>query len=615
MKLIDNAYHLELHDLQSMFALRKSQKHILQQAALPPHFPKDHPKLSAAFAALNVNGVYGSYVEFVDHAKRIEKRNRKKDRDALRTKSIKNKYDLTVNEVIRKNLLDVWYRNEDVKYVIHCGPTNSGKTYNAIQALVAAESGAYLSPLRLLALEVYEKINAYVPCNLLTGEEKVDMFASHTASTIEMANFDQPVEVAVVDEAFMIADPQRGKSWFNAIMKMPAKVIHVISSLESLDLLTSLLRHSGKEYEVNTYDRKTLLEMAPRPVVLGAHPPKSVYVTFSRLDCLLTKAQLEADGARVSVLYGNLPPEIKRDQIRRYIDGETDVCVATDVIGMGLNLPCDNIIFIKTEKFDGYSQRPLNQTEAKQIAGRAGRFGMSEKGTVYACDEKGLGHIGKHLRAEPAMITHGYIPVEFDTLVFMKGNAIADKLETYRRTVVIPAELKSMLRLEDVDRFIELARYGKHINKLELAVAWEFLLLPVKKSTTVTWNLMVEQYAKGGKLAMPVGRNMEIRSMGNLSAAEDEVAKVELYLYVARVGAFKEFTSGIDTDILGAYRNELIAKITAYLLDRKIFGKKHCGQCGTELPVAWKHPNCDDCFRATRRRNHYWEIDDLFDED
>ena len=114
----------------------------------------------------------------------------------------------------------------------YLGPTNSGKTYNALIALQNAKSGVYLAPLRLLAMEIRDRlVAAGVPCNLITGEERVLMEgAQHTASTIEMMNQSKPVEVAIIDEIQMLQDPDRGSAWTAALVGVPAKLVFVCGS-------------------------------------------------------------------------------------------------------------------------------------------------------------------------------------------------------------------------------------------------------------------------------------------------------------------------------------------------------------------------------------------------
>ena len=131
----------------------------------------------------------------------------------------------------------------DVRYVLHIGETNTGKTYHALQKMMQAESGMYLAPLRLLALEVSDLLTARgTPCSLKTGEEeKAIPNAKHISSTVEMFHEKDFYEVVVIDESQMISDKDRGFSWYKAITKVQAKEVHIIASRNAKEMLVQLL--------------------------------------------------------------------------------------------------------------------------------------------------------------------------------------------------------------------------------------------------------------------------------------------------------------------------------------------------------------------------------------
>lgn len=279
-------------------------------------------------------------------------------------------------------------------FILHVGPTNSGKTYTALQALKAAETGTFLAPLRLLAMEVQEELDAEpsITCSLLTGEEQdIKENATHISSTVEMVNLRKHFDVAVIDEVQMITDPQRGGAWTEAITSLQADEIHLCFAPEALNLIESIVGSLGCEYEVEEHTRNCPLLVEPEPFSY----PDSVragdaLIAFSRREVLSTADSLRALGKRVSVVYGALPYEARKEEVRKFADGETDVVVATDAIGMGLNLPVERVVFLKTRKFDGVSVRSLKQCEVKQIAGRAGRLGKYDMGYVNTRYDKGM---------------------------------------------------------------------------------------------------------------------------------------------------------------------------------------------------------------------------------
>ncbi|CAI5987500.1 unnamed protein product, partial [Closterium sp. NIES-65] len=143
------------------------------------------------------------------------------------------------------------------KVVYHMGPTNSGKTHRALVRFKEASSGTYCGPLRLLAMEVFDRVNADgVYCNLVTGQERKEMpFAHHTACTIEMANLSTPVDVAVIDEIQMISDDYRGWAWTRALLGVQAAEVHVCGDPSVLPLLRAICDATGDAFECHHYHR------------------------------------------------------------------------------------------------------------------------------------------------------------------------------------------------------------------------------------------------------------------------------------------------------------------------------------------------------------------------
>ncbi|KFH71454.1 hypothetical protein MVEG_01753 [Podila verticillata NRRL 6337] len=278
------------------------------------------------------------------------------------------------------------------KIIMHVGPTNSGKTHHALLRLQAAESGAYLSPLRLLAHEVFERMNdAGTSCNLVTGEERrYGVFnaegkpepraAKVTSCTIEMVDLNKKIEVAVVDEIQMLADPDRGWAWTHALLSLPAQEIHLCGEPTVVNLVKNICKLTNEEVEVHEYNRLSKLEVKDTSLYgdLSKIQKGDCVVTFSRKNIFLLKKAIEAEtNLRCAVAYGSLPPESRSTQAKLFNDPNSgyDVLVASDAIGMGLNLNIRRIIFEAVEKYDGSNVRALSLTQLKQIAGRAGRFG------------------------------------------------------------------------------------------------------------------------------------------------------------------------------------------------------------------------------------------------
>ena len=286
----------------------------------------------------------------------------------------------------------------------YVGPTNSGKTYHALNTLMAAKSGIYLAPLRLLAMEVRDKLTAAgVPCNLITGEEReLVEGAQHTASTIEMMNPSKMVDVAVIDEIQMLQDPDRGSAWTAALVGVPARQVFVCGSNAVTAACLRVIESLNESYEITHLQRMTPLVLEDeslcgkrysKPKLKPKLQKGDAIIAFSRKDVLTFSARFRQWGFSVASIYGALSPEVRRHESERFCTGQADILVATDAIGMGLNLPIRRVIFANIHKFDGLASRLLNATEVRQIAGRAGRFGIYEIGFVNILEDDERFHI------------------------------------------------------------------------------------------------------------------------------------------------------------------------------------------------------------------------------
>ncbi len=272
---------------------------------------------------------------------------------------------------------------------LYVGPPNSGKTHAAFERLAQAQGGAYLAPLRLLALEGRDRLVARgVPCSLLTGEENVPAAGARVvSSTIEMVGTNASIDVAVIDEAQMIFDPSRGWAWTQAIVAVPAKEVIIICSAYAVPAIQNLLGLCGEHCTVRHFERKQHVQLLSHPVPVSSLMLGDAVVAFSRRDVLMLRDKIAAAGHPVSVIYGALPPEVRKREASRFAEGASHILVATDAIGMGLNLPIRRVLFSTMNKFDGINDRPLGEGEVHQIAGRAGRFGIHEEGFVGVLKE------------------------------------------------------------------------------------------------------------------------------------------------------------------------------------------------------------------------------------
>lgn len=274
-------------------------------------------------------------------------------------------------------------RKMDRHFIVHIGPANSGKTHDALERFLEAETGIYLCPLRLLASEVYDLARSRdIPCSMLTGQEQFEEpGAKHMASTVELIDLETCYEVAVVDECQFLDDRQRGGAWTSAILGLQAAEIHLCAAPQALGVIEHLISLCGDSMEVIHHKRFNPLVPDPDPLYsLQKVKAGDCLVTFSRREVLLVAEELERMGFSVSRLYGSLPYSVKKAQADLFARNKTSLIVATDCIGLGMNLPIRRIVFLETEKFDGSRKRELTGEEYRQIAGRAGRYGMQEEG-------------------------------------------------------------------------------------------------------------------------------------------------------------------------------------------------------------------------------------------
>eukprot|EP00698_Gefionella_okellyi_P019459 TRINITY_DN5966_c0_g1_i1.p1 TRINITY_DN5966_c0_g1~~TRINITY_DN5966_c0_g1_i1.p1 ORF type:complete len:432 (+),score=46.89 TRINITY_DN5966_c0_g1_i1:64-1359(+) len=288
-----------------------------------------------------------------------------------------------------------WYpvaRSMKRRVIYHMGPTNSGKTFQALQRLKTAETGVYCGPLRLLALEVYDKLNGEgVGCHLRTGEERRERpGAKHISSTIEMCQVDKRVDVGIIDEIQLLGDRERGWAWTRAFLGLPAQELHLCGDSTALKIVERLLSATGDELEVKTYER--LSPLKPSKTSLGEAltrvEPGDCVITFSRKQIYSVKRAIETKtNYKCCVVYGRLPPEARAQQAQLFNDPNSgyDVLVASDAVGMGLNLNIRRIVFETLEKFDGVEDVQVPEAQVRQISGRAGRYGSRYPDGLVTC--------------------------------------------------------------------------------------------------------------------------------------------------------------------------------------------------------------------------------------
>src|SRR6266851_2605088 len=253
------------------------------------------------------------------------------------------------------------------------GPTNTGKTHFAIERMLAHRSGMIGLPLRLLAREVFDKITRLkgaADVALITGEERiVPKFPRFFVCTVEAMPVDIPVAFLAVDEIQLCTDPERGHVFTD-------RLIHARGEEETMWLgagtMRSAIAHIAPETHFITRPRFSDLAYTG-PKKLSRLPRRSAIVAFSVEDVYGLADTVRSQRGGAAVVMGALSPRTRNAQVELYQSGDVDYLVATDAIGMGLNLDVSHVAFASDCKFDGYQFRRLSPAEFAQIAGRAGR--------------------------------------------------------------------------------------------------------------------------------------------------------------------------------------------------------------------------------------------------
>ena len=253
------------------------------------------------------------------------------------------------------------------------GPTNTGKTHLAIERMCAHSSGAIGFPLRLLAREVYERVCAIKGADkvaLITGEERIEpKHARYLLCTVEAMPVSADLAFLAIDEVQLGADRERGHIFTDRMLHARGREETMLLGSATIEPMVKALL---PEAEIITRPRFSTLSHSGAKK-LSRVPPRSALVAFSAEQVYAVAEMLRRFRGGAAVVMGALSPETRNKQVALYQSGEVDYLVATDAIGMGLNLDIDHVAFAGLSKFDGQRQRRLTTAEMAQIAGRAGR--------------------------------------------------------------------------------------------------------------------------------------------------------------------------------------------------------------------------------------------------
>ncbi len=433
----------------------------------------------------------------------------------------------------------VWTGTASVQAVL--GPTNTGKTHYAIDRMLAHRSGMIGFPLRLLARENYDRIVALKgkqSVALVTGEEKiVPKDARYWVCTVESMPLDRPVACLAVDEIQLCADPERGHVFTD-------RLLHARGTEETLFLgaetIGPLIKSLVPGVEIISRLRLSTLSHAGYRKITRL-PRRSAVVAFSAADVYRLAEQIRRQRGGTAVVMGALSPRTRNAQVEMFQGGEVDYLVATDAIGMGLNMDINHVAFADLAKFDGRQERYLTAHEVAQIAGRAGRH-MAD-GTFGTTAQSG--------EIDPGVVA-AVEQHEFDALArLIWRNSALDfsSPETLLRSLERRPERKILTRVRDAHDTLTLRALMNDADTMRLAASeggvellWEIAQVPdfrkVLSDTHIRFVAQLFAHLRGPKGVLPsewVARQLRAldSDQGDIDMLMQRIAHIRTWTYVA----------------------------------------------------------------------------------
>ncbi|MDZ7627319.1 MAG: helicase-related protein [Parvularculaceae bacterium] len=459
------------------------------------------------------------------------------------------------------------------------GPTNTGKTYFAIERMLAHPTGLIGLPLRLLAREVYDRLIARRPKDsvaLVTGEEKiVPPRPAYWVSTVEAMPLDRPVDFVAVDEIQLSADPERGRIFTSRLLN--ARGLRETLLLGS-ETMRPILKQLFPEIVFVSRERFSQLAYAgPRKVT--RMPRRTAVVGFSA-DTVYAIAELvrrQRGGA--AVVLGALSPRTRNAQAELYQSGEVDYLVATDAIGMGLNMDIDHVAFAAARKFDGRRHRYLYSHELAQVAGRAGRhirdgsFGETAECEVF--DEATV----------DAIVNHRFDPVE--TLQWRSEALDHQSIAALKRSLEQGTPRRELVRARPDEDEEALARLSSFDDVAERATTrpsvellWEVCQVPDFRKSSFDQHIRLlndvfnQLHDRGtiGEAWLLKGMAGVDRTDGDIDTISARIAQVRTWTYLSNRPGWLEnaaYWQGKTREIEDALSDALHEKLTQRFVDRR----------------------------------------------
>ena len=469
--------------------------------------------------------------------------------------------------------------NQSQKIIALLGPTNTGKTHVAIEKMFEYETGIFGLPLRLLAREVYDKCVDKVGVTkvaLITGEEKIiPSTAQYFICTVESMPKDKVVEFIAIDEIQMCADRERGHIFTQRMLESRGTVLTMFLGSQVMakiinDLIKNVEFEKKERYSKLSYSGIKKISRLDRKVAIIAFSIEEVYA-------IAELVRRQKGGA--AVIMGSLSPRTRNSQVGLYQSGDVDYLIATDAIGMGLNMDINEIYFSNLKKFDGKKTRRLNLIEMSQIAGRAGRYkndgGFGTTGDCETLNSDEIEKMEKHQLPDTKMIYWRNSKLDFGS---------SEKLIT---SLELKPNQKNLLRTNDsldesVLRFFLKKGLNNIIYHKNLDVLWECCQIPdfEKKAYGQHINIIdkVFQFLTTRKNRIPSAfmkdqlKGLE-KDHGNIDLLSHRLSNVRTWSYVANKKNWVEnsdYWVQLTKSIEDKLSDKLHDELTKSFIDKKI---------------------------------------------
>ncbi|WP_298913472.1 helicase-related protein [uncultured Algimonas sp.] len=421
------------------------------------------------------------------------------------------------------------------------GPTNTGKTHYAVERMLGRSSGVIGLPLRLLAREVYDRIVARVGANsvaLVTGEEKiVPPHARYYVCTVEAMPVEKRFAFLAVDEVQLMANHERGHVFTDRVLNARGYEETLFLGAETArDVLRTLV----PDIRFDRRERFSELSYAG-PTKLNRLPKRSVIVAFSAKEVYALAEAIRRLRGGAAVVMGGLSPRTRNAQAELFQSGDVDFLVATDAVGMGLNLDTHHVAFASLSKYDGRRRRYLTPMEAGQIAGRAGRFRQAGTfGTTGDCPEMDDALVDRIVGHEFEMLN--YAEWRNSDLDFASLAALVESLHAPRPT----KRLRRIKGTEDelsLERMMAIPEIAAGINlPVQVKQLWDVCQVPDFRNLTIDAHVRLLQdiyrtlVSGGGKLSNDFMARRVARcddTSGDVDALSARLANIRTWTYCA----------------------------------------------------------------------------------